>query len=505
MQSKPRTLTAAALLCAAMLTILSNMIISPALPGLEKAFADNDRAELLVRMLVTAPSIMVAILAPFAGSLADRFGKRSQLLGGVMLFAAAGTAGLWMPSLETILVSRLALGVAVALVMTAQTALTGDYFTGASRGRFIGLQLASTNLGGLAMVLLSGWLAARSPFLPFAIYGVALLMLPVMWIGIGEPERGGSVTLEEHSGGSTSWAAKLASVVALGCVTLVGFYIIPTQIPFFLASNGHPAPSATAWAQAATTFAAGILSLLYGRIRPAIGAGDIGQRLRAHGRGLRRAVALRGPVGHTGILCGDRGRIRDPVSVLHQRCTRHSPRHSQRPGIGSDDRCDLHRPVPVADHKPVRDRTGGLPCHLHRLGGRLRGGGLHGPHAVQKVRVGPLRSLMRRARHTSAATTSPGRIGTDLKRTPMASWTALAIAADTPQHPSSPIPRAPISLACSSNSSTKPTSIASWGTSAFTGTATLDRFLARKRACVRSTIEASIVAFPHSQTIAPII
>lgn len=180
MQSKPRTLTGAALLCAAMLTILSNMIISPALPGLERAFAYDDRAELLVRMLVTAPSIMVAILAPFAGSLADRFGKRRQLLGGVMLFAAAGTAGLWMPSIETILASRLALGVAVALVMTAQTALTGDYFTGSSRGRFIGLQLASTNLGGLAMVLLSGWLAARSPFLPFAIYGVALLMLPLM-------------------------------------------------------------------------------------------------------------------------------------------------------------------------------------------------------------------------------------------------------------------------------------------------------------------------------------
>lgn len=56
-------------------------------------------------------------------------------------------------------------------------------------------------------------------------------------------------------------------------MTLVGFYIIPTQIPFYLADSGYPAPSATAWAQAATTFAAGVLSLLYGRIRPAIGAG----------------------------------------------------------------------------------------------------------------------------------------------------------------------------------------------------------------------------------------
>ena len=73
-----------------------------------------------------------------------------------------------------------------------------------------------------------------------------------------------------------------------------------------------------------------------------------------------------------------------------------------------------------------------------------------------------------------------------------------------PTAPSSPMPRAPIGLACSSNSSTKPTSIAE-GMSAFTGTATFDRFLARKRAWVGSIGDASIVALPHSQMIEPII
>ena len=57
---------AVALLLAASLTILSNTIISPALPGLQASFPDNPNAELMTRLLVTAPSLLVAFFAPFA-------------------------------------------------------------------------------------------------------------------------------------------------------------------------------------------------------------------------------------------------------------------------------------------------------------------------------------------------------------------------------------------------------------------------------------------------------
>ena len=157
MLSLVRNGEALALLMAASLTILSNTLISPALPGMQAVFADQPHVKLLIPLLVTAPSIMVALIAPFAGMSADRFGRKRQLLMGVSLFALTGSAGLWLNSLVAILVSRLLLGVSVALVMTAQTLLISDYFTGQMRARFMGLQIAGTNLGGWC----SFWLPAR--------------------------------------------------------------------------------------------------------------------------------------------------------------------------------------------------------------------------------------------------------------------------------------------------------------------------------------------------------
>ena len=127
----PRTY---ALLLAATLTVMSNATISPALPGIQEQFSSTPDAALLTRLLVTAPSLTVALLAPFAGLLADRLGRRTELLLGVALYALAGTAGFWLGNLHLILASRLLLGVAVALIMTSQTALSATILRRAKEG-----------------------------------------------------------------------------------------------------------------------------------------------------------------------------------------------------------------------------------------------------------------------------------------------------------------------------------------------------------------------------------
>ncbi len=293
-----------ALLLAASLTILSNTLISPALPGIEASFPDQSDAGLLTRLLVTAPSLMVALCASFAGAMADRFGKRRQLLAGVALFALAGSSAMFLPSLPLILVSRLVLGVAVAMIMTAQTALIGDYFSGDLRVRFMGMQIAATNFGGFVFLALAGWIAGIEARLTFGIYAIALLYLPLMWMALTEPARHAHGMHAEGAGGESSWPLKLAAAVALAGLSFVTFYLLPTQAPYFLRTIGHPEPTATAILLATVPLAGGAVSLTYARVRgrfgraltPALGfacmAAGYGLLATAHGFALALPAAV---------------------------------------------------------------------------------------------------------------------------------------------------------------------------------------------------------------------
>lgn len=155
----------------ATLTVMANATISPALPGLRELFKDDPNAALLTPLLVTAPSLSIALLAPLAGLAIDRIGRRVLLLAGILLFVVSGSAGLYLPDLPTIFVSRIVLGIAVAFIMTAQTALVGDYFTGEARSVLTGLQISARNFGGLAFIVVAGMLAAVSPRWAFGVYG----------------------------------------------------------------------------------------------------------------------------------------------------------------------------------------------------------------------------------------------------------------------------------------------------------------------------------------------
>ncbi|WP_378951634.1 MFS transporter [Mesorhizobium sp. ANAO-SY3R2] len=265
---------AVALLMAATLTVMANATISPALPGLQQLFADDPHSALLTRLLVTAPSLSIALLAPLVGLAVDRIGRRVLLLAGIMLFVIAGSAGLYLPNLPTIFLSRIVLGIAVAFIMTAQTALVGDYFAGEARSALTGLQISARNFGGLVFILLAGLVAAVSPRWVFGVYGLALLVLPIAWTVIVEPRRTLSVGHVAYTSGSEEqrkWRLPFLGLVVLQSATNMFFFIMPTQLPFFLDAKGYSSAAMTGMTLSVLMLSGGSVALAYSRIQRAIG------------------------------------------------------------------------------------------------------------------------------------------------------------------------------------------------------------------------------------------
>ncbi|MER5171656.1 MFS transporter [Thioclava kandeliae] len=267
---------AVALLLAATLTVMSNAIISPGLPGIGAYFAGTPNADLLTPLLITAPSLTVAIIAPFAGSVVDRVGRKAMLITGAALFGLAGSAGLWAPTLPVLLGTRLVLGVSVAMLMTAMTALVAQYFHGAERGRFMGLQMTFINFGGLIFIAVAGQLANHSSFYPFALYLAGLVYLPILYLCLDEP-RSHAHTDGSHpsSQGQDGWPLVLGLGLLLMALTFATFYILPTQIAFYLRQLGHADPSTAALMMVCVTFAAGAIAMVYPFLRRTLGRGGV--------------------------------------------------------------------------------------------------------------------------------------------------------------------------------------------------------------------------------------
>lgn len=260
---------AVVLLLASTLTIMSAATIAPSLPALEARFAGQENAALLIRLVLTMPALFIAVCAPVAGLVADRWGRRPLLLCSVALYGLAGMSGLVLDTLPGLLGGRALLGVAVAGVMTASTALVGDYFQGTARSRFMGFQAGFSSIGGIVFLTVGGLLADSHWRAPFGIYGLALAMIPAIFLFLPEPRGAaydGGAETEKNTANKGAWRV-LAAVFFAAMVNSVAFYSIPTQLPFFLKTLGVPEASRAGLAIAMVNVAAAGSAFAYTRVR----------------------------------------------------------------------------------------------------------------------------------------------------------------------------------------------------------------------------------------------
>jgi len=220
------------------LPILAIVSLTPAVPTILDHFKDVANASLLVPVLVSAPGLAIAILAPFAGILVDRFGRRRLLVWATFFYGIAGSLPFFLDSLHAVIASRLLLGVTEAAILTIVNTLIADYYDAKGRRRVLMIQGLAGPAMASGVIALSGLLTTLSWNGMFLIYLIALPIFVGMHFMIFEPGKtaGGAPVAKQAEEGPTppfpTRAVALYGVVTLFASTLYYVFIIQGGLAF---------------------------------------------------------------------------------------------------------------------------------------------------------------------------------------------------------------------------------------------------------------------------------
>ncbi|SAK52345.1 major facilitator transporter [Caballeronia glebae] len=224
---------------ASTMSVMGAVVMAPLLPSLHAHFAATPGVDFLVPMALTVPSLCVALLAPIIGVAADRIGRRRAYLIALLFYVLCGTAPLYLNTLPQILVSRVGVGIAEAIIMVCSTTLLGDYFTGSERVKWLSAQSAIASVSGVVFIMLGGVLGRDNWRIPFAMYALSVVLFAATLLWTWEPaprERDAPQTQRFPWG----------SLLSIGVLTVIGsllFYLIPVQMGAVLAGHGVTSPA----------------------------------------------------------------------------------------------------------------------------------------------------------------------------------------------------------------------------------------------------------------------
>ena len=230
---KPNKLTLVALLVSSMLMLMGGAAVAPALPLINEVFPDQD---FLVSLIITLPSLVIAIVGFGMGALADKFGKVRVLVLSLALFTVSGVISFFFDNLMYILLARAVLGIGLAGVSTSVTALIAEYYTGINRVKVMSYQSAAIGVGILLLEYTGGTLAEISWKEPFLVYLVGLPMMLLVIFSMKEP-----IAKRDSSGSAPAVKANgkiVAACYAAAFLMCMMAFLMPTKATFYLEGIG---------------------------------------------------------------------------------------------------------------------------------------------------------------------------------------------------------------------------------------------------------------------------
>ena len=244
---------------------LATSLIQPVLPSIEADLARGPDDAFLVKMLVGVMGAAMVIGASLTGFLADRFGLKRVLTANYLLYAVAGTAGVYLNDLYALLVSRFLLGIAAAGCVTGSIIIINARMGLLQRATWLGYYNGVAQIGSVVLNPLSGLLGEFDWHWSFAIYGLAAPFAIIAASSLpGRPAPVAAQTMDTEQPLHRWFPFRFA---LLGLVLGTIIYIPAVYLPFLLSGMGMKSPAMISLVLTGDIIAGSIAALFYGRAR----------------------------------------------------------------------------------------------------------------------------------------------------------------------------------------------------------------------------------------------
>lgn len=247
-----RRMVLAACVLASAMAFIDGSALTVALPKL-RAFFGADLAS--VQWVLNGYVLALAALTLIGGALADHYGKARMLGVGCIGFGLASASCAMAPSVEWLIVCRVAQGIAAAILTPSSLALIGATYPKEERNRAIGVWAAASALTTAGGPVLGGWLTesfgwqwvfAINPPLALIVVGLLIVCAPadqhlaqrfdiagagLLALGLGA--LAWALSQAGPGSGDAASGVTVAVIAILGVAALVGYV-------FWERATSHP-------------------------------------------------------------------------------------------------------------------------------------------------------------------------------------------------------------------------------------------------------------------------
>jgi MFS family permease len=249
------------------LAALALTALNSVLPLIEASLAHTPLDSMLVKQLIGGVALAMVVGAAIGGWLTDWLGLRRMLIVTSLIYVVAGTAGLYLQSLQALLISRLFLGLAAASMQIASLTMINTRLQGNERAKWMGIHFSTAMIGTIVLSPIAGALGSVGWRWPCVLYALGLTFIPAMLLRRQPQTVAHAPTVKVKTQGEVvpHWFPFHYLLLALLIGALV--FLPAVYLPFLLRQVKGSTPFIISLVITADSIVGALMAMTYGRAR----------------------------------------------------------------------------------------------------------------------------------------------------------------------------------------------------------------------------------------------